>query len=86
VVYPVPLTIMVDLLLTFSSKSVAGLRRSRSRGWLIAGFTKKKLRLDPCDLRFSLRLASRNYPFPTTRQQQIFANFYFAESLPWRAE
>lgn len=82
VVYPVPLTIVVDLLLTLTSKPVAGLRLCRLRGWLTAGFTKKKLRSDPCDLPFSLRLGPRNYPIRTLRQQLILAKIYLPKSFP----
>ncbi|TYB80525.1 hypothetical protein [Maritimibacter fusiformis] len=77
------MTIVVDLLLTLTSEPVAKLRRCRLRGWLTAGFTKKKLRPDLRDLPFSLRLGSRNYPIRTPRQQLILAKIFLSIPFPF---
>lgn len=82
VVYPVPVTVVVRLLLTLTPRTSAGLRLSRLKGWLTARFTKKILRPGRCDLPFSLRLKPRNYPWRTVQQQPILAEKSLPESFP----
>jgi hypothetical protein len=85
-IYSVPLTMVVHLLLTLTSKPFAGLRRCRLKGWLTACFTKKKPRPDLCDPLFSLRLRSRNYPLRTPGQQLISGDFYFHKRFPSKSQ